>query len=496
MSKFKKAPKETKTTTIETSPPKVLYELQPKQESFMLADGKYTLMGGAKGGGKSYGCRAKIVKACMEIDGFRMLALRRSMPEIEENMIEPMIKEINGPLKGKFEYKSSKHRIQFANGSSVRFSYCENMKHVRRYQGLQYDGICIEELTQWREEEWRILMNCLRTSRKGIRPVFFGSCNPGDIGHGWVKRLFINREYTEHERPDDYVMIRSFLSDNVHNDAEYVQNLMNLPEKQRRAYLDGDWDVFEGQYFTEWRRDIHVVRPFIPINGVKRRIICLDYGFSPHPSAVYWLAQMNSNHVICYRELYETRLRFDQLAARIAAMTTEDEEISVVVADPSVVSKEKDDGNTFEDEFNALGYTVIGGKNERIEGWNLVRKYLSPYEDPNSGRLIAKLSVTENCTNLIRTIPEMVHDTVRVEDMNTKGEDHPSDSIRYGLMEIGDNILTSIGVGDLNEPLKRKSLATQKGENPRLDASRKEEYYRRQYGDSDSGHDDLLSIRF
>lgn len=481
-----------------------LYHPQPKQDDFLDDGSKYKLIGGAQGGGKSHACRMEAFRTNQEVAGLKGLVMRRTRGEAIKNFVDPLLEETrlkkeDGTYAPYLKWMSSQNKILFPNRSRIDIGFCESEADVEKYRGLEYDWICIEELTQWPFLWWRKIMTALRTKNAKIRPFFFGSTNPGGIGHGWVKRLWINRDYIENENPADYGMTRAGIYDNpilMRLDPEYLPSLLSLPDKERRARLEGDWDVFEGQYFNEWRRDIHVVRSFIPIQGVKRRIICIDYGFSPHPSAVYWLAQMNSNHVICYRELYETRLRFDQLAARIAAMTTEDEEISVVVADPSVVSKEKDDGNTFEDEFTALGYTVIGGKNERIEGWNLVRKYLSPYEDPNSGRLIAKLSVTENCTNLIRTIPEMVHDTVRVEDMNTKGEDHPSDSIRYGLMEIGDNILTSIGVGDLNEPLKRKSLATQKGENPRLDASRKEEYYRRQYGDSDSGHDDLLSIRF
>lgn len=58
---------------------------------------------------------------------------------------------------------------------------------------------------------------------------------------------------------------------------QYVQLLQALPDKERQAFLEGDWNVFDGQFFTDFRTDLHVVAPFVPRNGVKRRIICLDY---------------------------------------------------------------------------------------------------------------------------------------------------------------------------------------------------------------------------
>jgi len=405
--------------------------VQPKQDLFLNDPAKYKLIGGAQGGGKSHACRMEAFRTCDELARVKGLVLRLSRGEAIKNFVEPLLEETlikheDGTSQPYLKWVSTRNRITFPNQSHIDIGYCESEADVEKYRGLEYDFVLIEELTQWQYSWWRKIITCMRTKKK-IRPFFFGSTNPGGVGHGWVKRLWINKDYIENENPSDYGMTRAGIHDNpilMKLDPEYLPSLMSLPEKERRARLDGDWDVFEGQYFNEWRRDIHVISPFIPIVGVKRRIICLDYGFSPSPSSVHWLALMNSGRVICYRELYETRLRYDQLSVKIAALTTEDEEIDLGVVDPSVISKESEDGNTFEDTFQAAGIVVVAGNNKRIEGWNLVRKYLAPYEDPNTGDMIARLSVTENCVNLIRTIPEMIHDLVKVEDLNSKGEDH------------------------------------------------------------------------
>ncbi len=478
--------------------------VQPKQQDFLRDEAKYKLIGGAQGGGKSHACRMEGFRTNEMLPRLKGLVMRRTRGEAIKNFVDPLIEETRvlgdrGKSDPYLTWKPSQNKILFPNGSRIDIGFCERESDVEKYRGLEYDWICIEELTQWEFDWWRKIMTALRTKNQRIRPFFFGSTNPGGIGHGWVKRLWINRDYIENENPKDYGMTRAGIYDNpilMKLDPEYLPSLLSLPDKERRARLDGDWDVFEGQYFNEWRRDIHVVRPFIPTQGVKRRIMCLDYGFSPNPSAVYWIALMNSGHAICYRELYKTRLRFDQLAAECAAMTTSDEEIEVVVADPSITTKENDAGNSFEQEFQAVGLTVIGGNNKRLEGANLVHKYLAPYEDPNSGRLVSRLSVTENCTNLIRTMPELVHDKIRVEDVDSKGEDHPYDGLRYGLMELGDNILLDTSVEKLNQGLQKKSHAIDAPSTERFDAAHKEAYYRRQYGDSDGNKEDILDTRF
>lgn len=436
--------------------------LQPKQREFLDCGAKYKLMGGSNGGGKSFAFRAEAFRSSNIIPRLKGLVLRRSRPEVEKNFCQPMLDETrmkmpDGTEKPYANWIPSKNVIWFPNQSRIDIGYCEDKRDVRRYQGLEYDWIGIEELTQWEEEDFRRITTSMRTTKKGVRPFFMGSCNPGDIGHAWVKRLFINRQFMQGEIAEDYAMVRANIWDNkvlMEADPEYLRNLESLPEKLRRARLYGDWDIFEGQYFEEFRRDLHVTKPFIPMVGVRKRIVAVDYGFTK-PSCALWMALMNDGRIIVYRELYETKLLFDALALRISALSTEKEQIRLVIADPSVVEKKNEKGNTFSHEFKARDLVAVAANNKRLEGWNLTRSLLHPRTDENSGNPYSGILITENCPNLIRTLPEQIHDERDVEDLNTKAEDHAVDALRYGIMELGDNISSVDSIAELNEALSR-----------------------------------------
>lgn len=416
----------------------------PKQKTFMGTMAKYRLFGGAAGGGKSHAMRMEAVKQCLARPGVRGLMLRRTYPEIEENTINPMLDELDPSM---YEYNATKHIMTFYNGSTIRFGYCQRKSDIRQYKGLQYDFVGIEELTDWSEDEFKMLRRVLRSAKSGITPNLFASTNPGGIGHGWVKRLWVLRQFKKTEDPNDYAFIPSRVWDNpsiTENDPDYIKILEDMPEKQRKALLYGDWDVFEGQYFTEWNASVHVCTPFVPLIGIKRRIIALDYG-SVNPCAVYWMALTNDDRIIVYRELYAP-FRYEQLAEAIMEHTSEEEwrDLKRVVVDPSICAKKTEDtGSTgkgiLEKAFRRKGkrLIVVPGNNRRIDGWNAVHKWLEPHADKNDGTLYSPMVFTSTCDNAIRTLPELIHDERDVEDVDTKGEDHAGDAIRYGVVYFG-----------------------------------------------------------
>lgn len=446
---------------------KKLHEIYPliqdKQWQFMNDPHKFRLYGGAKGGGKSHAMRMECVKQCLSAKNVRGIALRRTNKEIEENMVTPMLGELPPSM---YTYNATDNIVTFKNGSTLRFSYCRNKKDVQQYQGIEYDFICIEELTHWTEAEFKIIRTCLRSARKGITPNFFASTNPGGVGHTWVRRIWVNRDFKGREKPNDYSFIPATVYDNkilLDSNPDYLELLEDLDEIQRRAFLLGDWDAFEGQYFTEFNRDLHVIDPFVPLVGVKRRIVHGDFG-SAAPSAIYWSALMNDGRMITYRELYEPFL-YESLADAICDNTTEEEwgELVVFAVDPSICGKKSEDtGNTGADVLDKRfierdsNLRTYPANNNRLDGWRSTKAWMHPRKDKD-GKEYSLWVVTSNCRNLIRTIPEQMHDERNVEDMDTTLEDHPSDGLRYGIMEFNVEPVSLAEVEDIQKEAQRRS---------------------------------------
>ena len=208
------------------------------------------------------------------------------------------------------------------------------------------------------------------------------------------------------------------------HDADYVARLEALPEDEKKALLYGDWNVFKGQYFKEYRSDIHEVTPVV-LPPEYKRIIALDYGYT-NPSAVLWLAEDRDGNVFTYRELYVTKYSYEELLDKIIEI----EFIRDLVADPALRAKDPSTHQSFFDVALKKKFNIIPGNNDRIPGWQLLRKLLKPYEDHKQGPK-APLQIFKNCENLIRTLPALIYDERNVEDVNSHGEDHAPDALRY-----------------------------------------------------------------
>lgn len=342
---------------------------------------------------------------------------RRTYPELYASLIEPLLETLDPSL---YKYNDSKKFMYFPKtGCRIKFGHVQYDKDVFRYQGEEFDAIGIDELTLFNEYQFRFLKSRLRTTKPYWTPCFFATTNPGNIGHAWVKRIWIDKDLTGKEAKETYDYIPAVVYDNpvlCETDPDYVSRLENLDEDTKKAMLYGDWDSFAGQYFKEWRKDIHVVKPFA-IPKEWRRIIALDYGYT-NPSAVLWLAIDPDDNIYCYRELYVTRKRYGELLDEIRMMTSPDEEILALVADPALQAKAPDTGLSFFDIAKTKKFNIIPGVNDRIPGWNTIRELLHVVEDEKLGG-IAKLRVFSTCANLIRTLPQLIYDAVKVEDCDT-----------------------------------------------------------------------------
>lgn len=299
-----------------------------------------------------------------------------------------------------------------------------NLDDPSKYLSSEFAAILVDELTKNLREVFDFLI--LRMRWPGIPDVrFVGATNPGEVGHGWVKKLWIDRDFSgESFNQDEFFFVKSLFSDNRFIDPGYGKQLDALPETMRRAYKDGDWDLFVGQFFTEFRRERHVIAPFdIPKSWTKIR--CLDYGFKA-PACCLWIAIDFDGNAYVYRELYESGHNYSDLARVIGQMTPSGENIDYTAADTEMFAKTRDTGEYGHDIMADSGIPITPANKERIPGWNLIRKKLKD----------GQLKFFSTCVNTIRTIPSLVYDSRKVEDLDSTGEDHCADALRYGLMSL------------------------------------------------------------
>ena len=425
----------------------ILERPSEKQRLFMLDTHKYIGYGGARGGGKSWAVRHKAVLLCYRYPGIKVLIVRKTYPELWDNHIEPLIKMLNcyqeDPEKRLANYNDQKKFISFPNGSKILFRYCDTDKDADRFQGIEVDVLFIDEATQQSEGRLIKLNACVR----GVNPFPKRVCytmNPGGEGHHWVKRLFIDRRFNENEDPKDYSFIKSLVTDNealMKAQPDYVKQLEALPPKLREAWLNGNWDVYEGQFFEDFIPATHIIEPFDLTLGERRYWkIIRSYDFGYHrPFSCGWTAVSNDGTMYRILEYYGCtgqpneglRMSPDQQFKEIAEIERthpwlKDRNIEGV-ADPSIWDGSR--GESIADTAAKYGLFFARGINDRTAGWMQCHYRLQT--DLNG---IARFYVFNNCTEFIRTIPLLMYSDKKPEDLDTDGEDHIADEWRYACM--------------------------------------------------------------
>jgi len=404
--------------------------LSPKQWQFVRSDCDESLFGGAAGGGKSHALLVNALLFALRYSGSRQLLLRRTFPELRRSLILNSMELYPREIA---HYRSSEHCWQFANGSRLEFGYCDSESDVSKYQSAEYDCIGFDELTHFSEYQYSCLMARLRGANDFPKLIKAAS-NPGGIGHAWVKERFLScRPWGE---PKDFgkrrrIFIPAKVYDNrflIEKDPGYVERLSELPEWERRAFLEGDWDLFAGQFFAEYRRDLHGMKPFA-IPPEWRRFVSIDWGYND-PCAVLWHAVYDS-HVYTYRELYCRQRNASAVAEEINRLSL-GEKIDYYVASPDMWQKRGADsvyGENIADSFASRGIHLMKADNARLVGWQRVREYMA--ESPDGTPFWRFFP--EQCPNLARTLPALIFDAKNTEDA-ADGEDHAPESLRYALM--------------------------------------------------------------
>ncbi len=420
-----------------------LYEAQNKQFLFHTATADEVLFGGAAGGGKSYAIIWDAMAFGLQHTGVRISIFRRTFPELEKSIIEDWLKYIPSRF---YEYNKKEHKATLKNGSFIEFNHCELEEDMYKYQSAQYDRLYFDELTTFPESIYIYLHSRCRTVNPNIKPQIKSATNPTGIGHLWVKSRFVDNaepnkviQRIDEETKNRYTttFVPSRVYDNkyiMEADPAYIERLMKLPEEQRKALLDGSWDIAEGQFFKEWNRHIHVIEPF-KIPSFWTRACGMDWGYS-QPTVILWIAFSPKNDPVhkgrayVYKELVITRAT-DTEIKREFDETNNKEKIDYIACDPKLWSvTQLERGESIASRLIEMGMPLIKADNARVSGWNVVRSYLA-HDDKNP----PSLYFFNNCYYTIRTIPSLIYSRNNPEDLESKGtEDHGADSLRYILM--------------------------------------------------------------
>lgn len=401
--------------------------IQPRQLDFFKARGRHICYGGARGGGKSWAARMKAVGLCSKYPGLRVLLMRRTFPELLENHVRPL----QALLAGVAQYKATENAFLFPNGSLLKMGYCATEADVYQYQGQEWDVIVMEEATHFTETQMQFLTTCNRSTRTDFKARMYYTCNPGNVGHGWVKRLFIDRDYRGSERPEDYVFIPARVYDNkvlMDTDPDYVRTLENLPDAQRRAFLDGDWDVFAGQYFSEWRRELHVMDP-IDIQPWWQVYRAIDYGLDR--LACLWAAFDENGNAYVFRELCVSDTIVSDAARMI--LSAGDEPVVATFMPSDLLGRSSQTGVSIYETFSSCGLSGTPVNNPRVPGWLNLKEWMHPVDD-GAGNVRPRLRIFSTCRELIRCIPQLQY--AKTGDPSDVAKDphditHAPDALRY-----------------------------------------------------------------
>jgi phage terminase large subunit len=374
----------------------------------------------------------------MRYGGIRILILRRTYPELEENHIRILRAE----LKGIAKYSDKNKVFEFPNGSAIKLGYCGGENDVLQYQGQEYDLIFIDEATQFTEFQYATLTACVRGANSFPKRMYL-TCNPGGVGHEWVKRLFISRRFSETENPDDYCFIGATTKDNrvlMEADPGYIKMLDNLPDGLREAWRDGNWDMLAGRYFSEFDRSVHVVEPFaVPEHWLRYRAV--DYGLDC--AACVWVAVSELGEYYVYREYAVADRIIADAAADITGLS-DGERIEYTVAPSDLWARSQESAKSKADLFREGGLYLLKGNNNREAGWLAVKDLLAV---KNGG---ARLKIFKNCVNLIECLPALQRNLKKPTDCMTEPHDitHLPDALRYLVLQF---------ISPAKEPVKEMS---------------------------------------
>jgi hypothetical protein len=478
-------------------------QLQWKQWLAFTSPATEILYGGAAFGGKSHLIRIAAINWCTEIAGLNVYIFRRVEDDLLKNHMEGphSFRALLAPWVAAGLVKILETEIRFTfNGSRIFLCHCKDENHRFKYHGAEIHVLIIDELTTFSEVIYRYLR--FRTRMVGVKkdeagnylpsfplkyrtgeigpdgevngwdlfPRVLCGSNPGNVGHHWVKREFIEPvPYMEiWQTPDDaggmhrqYVPAK--VADNpigIAEDPDYVKRMRGLHDPALvKAMEEGDWNVVAGGYFPEFSTARHIVKPF-EIPRTWRRFTSTDWG-SARPFSTGWYAVVQDDMkvtgalgnpitiprgaLVRYREWYGAKPRetnvglqlpIESWAKGVLMRSRNDPEIDYDVCDTSMF--DEDGGPSLAERAMKVRHKdrklrLRPADKRRLPGWNQLRQRLQG-DDPLNGIDQPTLFLFDVCRDAIRTMEALQHDETDVEDADTDGEDHSPDEIRYACM--------------------------------------------------------------
>lgn len=439
----------------------------PQEFALRIPDNCFEILyGGARGGGKTDAGIYWMIKLIARMGNmqtirhpyFRGLVLRRSAKDLNDWL--DRAQRVYAAFGGRLTDRQKSPTFVFPSGAKIVVGH---MKDVSNYLGHEYQRMLIEELTQLSTEiTYTKLTGSCRSTIPEIKPQIFMTTNPGGRGHGWVRRRFVSaapwKTFFRSPQTNRFcIFIPSRVEDNpklMQNDPGYVEwleGIKKVDEKLYRMWREGEWDAFEGQVFTEWQYQKHVFNDYWFNLQQTERIAGFDWGFRD-PASLHWIARLPENeygveHLVIYREAYRTEVtakQWGQLMSRISNPQSGLDPIRYIVLPHDVFARRPESGNTIahilQRESHITQKHADTAKGSRLNRIALMHNLLS--ESPDG---FPYLMIHSSCTNIIRTLPELVYDETITEDIDDHAEDHAFDSATYGLMAMRPKFSNNVG---------------------------------------------------
>jgi len=424
----------------------------PHQEDYHLYTGwaKHHLLAGSLGTGKSEAMCMEAIHQCATYDNNLGLLGRKVLDAFKKSTLIQLL-DVAGDFV--LKHKAQDREIIFKNGSKIVYMALDDSRDsIQRIKSMNLGFFAFDQLEEVSEDTFMAAGGQLR--RKGTMRVSFHTCNPS--GHDWVwkrwkkekeknnavkggYRLIETKTWQEGaDSPTSQEEVRVY-SDNPYLPYDYIQFLLEMPQKWVNRYVYCGWDDFEGLVYSMWDRKKHLI-PQFDIPKWWNRYIIYDYGYK-NPSAILFAAVDDEGFIYVYDLIYKSETLIEELALLIDERLEGDCSYEFI-SDPSILRTERD-GNSVADEWLDFGYDWNKANNDKKSGFDRVARYLS--EDKN-GYIKLKFFDIPQMQSLVDEIEKYKWKELKFgKDVKTtpeepiKKDDHALDCIRYLVHEIEDS---------------------------------------------------------